>query len=170
MIIVKRKIQEQIEMIKNPILYYAFQWEGHAIERHVLTDTQLFRALWTKPKPKYADDIVKVTRFVDKESALHFIADTLSKNIDNIAKWLLSDIRKDLVVTATFDEVTGDALVKNTNWQKTIPMHSTLVVLRKNYKVLSRSFVIVTAYPDSTLEDVDVIYDAMDEYISKKNQ
>ena len=130
----------------------------------------MFYALWKKAKPKYDDDIVQVLRFKSKELAISFIVKTLSQNVDEIVNWQLSDIQQDLVVTASYNEATGDTLVKNTDWTKPIPMHKVLVVLRKNFRVLSRSFVIVTAYPDSTMEDVDVIYDALDAYAAQKAQ
>lgn len=164
----KEKIQEQINDIKDPLLFMAYQSEGHAIERHVLSDDELRRALWVKPRPKDIDDVVMVTRFQSKEKALQIIANTLQNNIDAIEKWLLSDTEKELTTSFVFDEPTGDGLVKNSDWTKPIPVHSVKVIIRKNFKLIGRSFVIVTAYPARSQSDVDTIYDAIDEFIAKK--
>ena len=168
--LLKNKVEQQIRDIRDPILFLAYQSEGHAIDRHVLNDDQLRRALWVKPRPKDNDDIVMVTRFQSKEKALEIIADTLQANVDEIVNWLSCDSEQDLAVMATYAEPTGDGLVKNTDWTKPIPVHAAMVVLRKNFRLVSRSFVIVTAYPLRSFNDVDAIYDAIDAFISKKNQ
>lgn len=169
-IMLRKKIQQQINDIRDELLFFAYQNEGHAIEKHVLSDDELRRALWVKPRPKYDDDIVMVTRFSSKSRALNIIADTLQENIDAIEKWLLTDSEADLAVTATFEDATGDGLAKNTNWTKTIPVHAAMVVLRKNFALISRSFIVVTAYPIRNFDDNDIIYEAIDEFISKKNR
>ena len=166
----KNKIQQQINDIRDPLLFMAYQSEGHAIDRHVLTDDELRRALWVKPRPQSIDDIVMVTRFTSKEKALEIIADTLQQNANAIEEWLLSHSEEDLAVNAIFEDETGDGLVKNTNWAQTIPVHSARVIIRKNFKMIGRNFVVVTAYPLRSFDDVDVIYDAIDAFISKKNQ
>ena len=166
----KKKLEEQINDIRDPLLFLAYQSEGHAIDRHVLSDDELRRALWVKPKPKDIDDIVMVTRFHSKEKALEIIANTLLNNIDAIEKWLRSDSEDDLAVSHIYSEQTGDGLVKNTDWTKTIPVHAAMVVIRKNFKLVGRSFVVVTSYPLRSFDDVDAIYEAIDEFINKKNQ
>ena len=164
----KKKLEQQINDIRDPLLFMAYQSEGHAINRHVLTNDELRRALWIKPKPKDKDDIVMVTRFQSKEKALEIIANTLLKNSDVIEKWLLSDNEGDLAVSATYRDATGDGLVKNTDWTKVIPVHSAMVVIRKNFTVIGRSFVVVTAYPLRSFDDIDAIYEAIDDYVNKK--
>ena len=164
----KKKIQQQINDIRDPLLFMAYQNEGHALDRHILDDEALRKALWVKPRPKDADDIVMVTRFQSKEQALGIIADTLQENIDAIEEWLLSNSEEDLAVSAIYNEPTGDGLVKNTDWTKTIPVHAAMVILRKNFKMIGRNFVIVTAYPLRSFDDVDAIYEAIDDFVSKK--
>ena len=165
----KEKILSQISDIRDPLLFTAIQIEGHALDKHLLSDDALRRALCHKEKPKYFDDIVKVTRFSSKEDALNLIADTLTRVVSDIEKWLLSDLESDLVIKEIFERETGDGLVKNTDWSQTIPMHAVTVVLRKNFRKIGRSFVVVTAYPSATLDDNDAIYDAMDAYAAQKN-
>ena len=164
----KMKIKQQIEDIRDPLLFQAYQSEGHAIEHHVLSDDELRRALWVRPMPKNIDDIDMVTRFKDKEHALNLIAETLLQNIDLIEKWLLTDTDNAYEATAAFEEATGDGLAKNTDWSKPIPVHGVRVILVKNSQIIGRSFVVVTAYPQRTFEDIDAIYDAIDDYISRK--
>lgn len=166
----KKKIKEQIESIRDPLLFTAFQFEGHAIEEHVLSDDKLRWKLWKKKAPVDNDDIVMVTRFFSKESALNLIANALLKNLDEIVKWLLSDTNRVFVATATFEEPTGDGLTKNTDWTKTIPVHDVRVIIKKDFRIISRSFSIITAYPQRSFEDVDVIYEAIDEYTSRKEK
>lgn len=166
----RRKIEQQIEDIRNPLLFLAYQCEGHAIDRHVLDDRQLLRAIYAKRKPQDVDDIVMVTRFKSKESALNLIADTLLHNIDAIEKWLLSSSENAYEATCTYTEATGDGLAKNTDWSKPIPVHGVRVVILKNFRLISRSFIVVTAYPQGTCDDIDAIYERIDDYISKKNK
>ena len=166
----KAKIVEQIEDIRNPMLFAALQVEGHALDRHLLSDNALRQALRLKGKPKYLDDIIKVTRFFDEGDALNLIADTLTTAISDIERWLLSDIEDDLTIKECFERATGDGLVKNTDWSQTISMHAVTVVLRKNFRKIGRSFVVVTAYPSASLDDNDVIYDAMDAYATQKQK
>ena len=166
----KQRLKEQINDIRDPLLYLAYQSEGHAIERHVLNDDELRRALWVRPMPKNIDEIDMVTRFRDKEQALNLIADTLLQNIDTIEKWLLTDTEDAYEATASFADPTGDGLAKRTDWSKTIPVHGVRVILAKNFQIVGRSFVVVTAYPQRTFEDIDAIYDAIDDYLAKKNQ
>ena len=165
----KKKILDQIEDIRDPMLFAALQIEGHALDRHLLSDDALRRALYLKKRPADFYDIVKVTRFSDKNTALNLIANTLTKSVSEIEKWLLSDIENDLTVQEYFLEETGDGLVKNTDWSQTIPMHAVTVVLRKNFRKIGRSFVVVTAYPSPTLDDNDIIFDALEAYAAKKN-
>lgn len=166
----KQKIQQQINDIRDDVMFDAYhKYDGHAIDRHVMNNDELRKALWAKPRPVNIDDIVMVTRFESKAKALEIIAETLQMNIDSIEKWLLSNSEEDLVATATYEEATGDGYAKNTDWSKTIPVHSVRVVIRKNFKLISRSFVIVTAYPTRSFDDVDAIYDAIDDFISRKN-
>lgn len=137
--------------------------------KHILTDDEMRKALWEKPRPVDIDDIVMVTRFLSEDNAIQLIADTLSANISDIESWLLSDTDKDYVAYATFDHITGDGLVKNTDWTKPIPVHGVHVIIRKDFKDIYKSFNIVTAYPIRTMYDVDDIYDAIEEYINRKS-
>ena len=163
------KIKQQINDLRDPMLFMAYHHEGHAIERHILSDDELRRSLWVKPRPNSVDDIVMVTRFQSKEKALEIIAETLDANVNEIAKWLLCDSKEDFEATAVFNESTGDGLAKNTDWTNTIPVHGARVILRKNFKIIGRSFVVVTAYPFGAVDDIDSIYAAIDDFVSKKN-
>ena len=167
--LLNEKIKGQIEDIRNPMLFKAFQSEGHALERHLLTQQELVWALWKRRAPNF-DEILKVTRFFDEESALNFIADALEHNFSTIEKWMMSDIESDLIIHQAFKKPVGDGIAKNTDWTKPIPMHSLTIVLRKNFKIMSRCFVVVTAYPDATMDDNDIIYDAMDAYLAGKGK
>lgn len=164
----KSKIVSQIEDIRDSVLFGVLHCKGHALFKHVLSFEELQNALRWKRRAQDVDDIVMVTRFFDEDSARNLIADTLLLNIEGIEKWLLSSIDNDYVATATFDSPTGDGLAKNTDFTKTIPVHGVTVVLRKDFSFVGQSFFVVTAYPMRTLDDVDVIYEVIDEYIARK--
>lgn len=169
-----QRILGQISEVRDPILFKAFHQEhsrdgGHALDRHLLSQQELVKALRKRRKPNF-DEILKVTRFFDEISALNFIADALEHNLSDIEKWLLSSIESDLVIHQAFKRPVGDGIAKNMDWTKPIPMHSLTVVLRKNSRLVGRSFVVVTAYPDATMDDNDVIYDAIDEYLAGKGK
>lgn len=164
----KEKILSQIEDVKNKTLFDALHCKGHALDKHILTDEELRQALWMKPRPVDVDDIVMVTRFCNEEIAREAIAIALQKNIKEIEKWLLSSAEADYVATATFEDAIGDGLAKNADWNKTIPIHGIRVVIRKDFSCICNSFVVVTAYPCRTLDDVDVIYEAIDDFLAKK--
>ena len=165
----KEKINSQIKDIRNIVLFKALHYKGHALEKHVLTDEQLFGVLAKKRRPIDPDDIIMVTRFNDAETAVNLIADTLLKNINEIEHWLLTDTDCDYVAYAFFDFATGDGLAKNTDCSHTIPVHGMCVVVRKDYSCICNSFVVVTAYPVSSPDDTDIVYECIDEYISRKD-
>lgn len=165
----KTTLLEEIDDIRDSTLFKALYFKGHALTKHVLTDEQLRQAIKMAPRPYNEDDIVMVTRFFDEESARRLIADALEKSIEEVEKWILSDTDRDYVAMVTFNEPTGDGLVKHTDWTKPIPVHGVCVVIRKDSSNICNHFGIVTAYPIRVFEDVDTIYDAIDEYISKKN-
>lgn len=166
----RKKLEQQINDIRDPLLFKVIQHEGHALDRHLMSDEKLKRALWAMRKPKDCDDIVMETRFFSESQALNAIADSLQQNIDIIEKWLLSECFGRLEVTGNFTEATGDGLVKNTDWSKPILVHAVRVILEKNSCSVLRSFIVVTAYPIRCFDDNDAIYEAIDDFISKKNR
>lgn len=164
----KEKIRSQINDIRDKTLFNALHFKGHALHRHILSNEELQCALNRKRHPIDIDDIVMVTRFFNEDHAIQLIADTLQNNSNEIEKWLLSDTECDYVAYAFFDDATGEGLAKNTGIDNIIQVHGTCVVIRKDFSSICKSFVIVTAYPTRTPDDVDVIYEAIDEYISRK--
>ena len=165
----KEKIISQINDIRDKTLFSAFHYKGHALHKHILSDEDLLKALWEKPRPIDVDDIVMVTRFFDEDNAIKLIADTLLQNVNEIEKWLLTDSDCDYAAYAFFDFATGDGLAKNTDWNNTIQVHGMCVVIRKDFSSVCKSFGVVTAYPTRTPDDVDGIYELIDEYIGRKD-
>lgn len=165
----KTTLLEEIEDIRDRTMFNAFYFKGHALKRHILTDEQLRQAIWDAPRPYDECDIVMVTRFFDETIARNLIADTLTQNIDEIEKWIISDSDENYAAIATFDKPTGDGLVKNTDWSKPIQVHGVCVVVRKDSSNICNHFGILTAYPIRVMEDVDEIYEAIDKYIEKKS-
>jgi hypothetical protein len=165
----KEKIREAIIEIRDPMLFKALHWKGHMCERHILTNEEMRETIKRRTALPDEDDILMVTRFNNLEEALELTAQTLENNIDNIVEWIKSDIEDTMVFTTTFSDPTGDGLVKNADWTNFIPVHGVNVVLTRKSCMIGQPFVITTSYPVRVFEDIDNIYDAIDEYAERKN-
>ena len=165
----KKKIREQISDIRNPILFKALHWKGHMHERHLLTNEEMREVIKRRAPLENEDDIVMVTRFNSFEEALELTAQTLEENVEKIAEWLMDDCSEIMEFTSRFPYPTGDGLIKNADWTNFVPVHGVNVVLCKGSCIPGQSFVVTTSYPIRTFEDIDNIYDAIDDYTEKRN-
>ena len=140
---------------------------GHCLTEHILDLKDLQTKLWNMPKPTADEPIVAASRFLSKEIALKTISETLLKNVDEIINWRKKLLLPELVVIADFEEAIGDAIVKDADRGKPIPMHRCRIVLY-NGDLFGQPFYIKTAYPSRTPDDIDACYDAMEEWEEKK--
>ena len=102
---------------------------GHCLTEHILDLKDLQTKLWNMPKPTADEPIVAASRFLSKEIALKTISETLLKNVDEIINWRKKLLLPELVVIADFKEAIGDAIVKDADRDKPIPMHRCRIVL-----------------------------------------
>lgn len=140
---------------------------GHCLTEHILDLKDLQTKLWNMPKPTADEPIVAALRFLSKEIALKTISETLLKNVDEIINWRKKLLLPELVVIADFEEAIGDAIVKDADRGKPIPMHRCRIVLYNGDR-FGQPFYIKTAYPSRTPDDIDACYDAMEEWEEKK--
>lgn len=160
----KNRIMQEIEDIRDPILFNALHWRGHALQRHLLSNEEMRERIKERPPVKEDDEIIMITRFFALKEALDLTAKTLEENIEKITEWVNADCENELQVISSFSFITGDGLVKNADWNRFLPVHGVCVVLNRRYDAFGRSFVIKTSYPIRVHEDIDDICDAIDEW------
>lgn len=162
-------IEREIEEILDKDLFLAYhEAKGHCLTEHCIDTKTLKQRLWDMPKPKFSDDIVAATRFFDENSALIAIHDTLINHISDIIKWRKMLDYPYLEITHEFTTPIGEGLCKNTD-KSLIPMHCIRVILINNDKN-GRAFYIKTAYPTYSMDDIDIIYEKMDDFENKRKR
>lgn len=160
-------IEREIEEILDENLFLTYhEHKGHCLTEHLLSDKDLRQKLWNMPKPADENDIVMATRFYSREQALKAIYEALSAHVDEIREWRKNLLYPYLEISHTDTKPTGEGICKNTD-KNLIAVHGTRVILIANDNE-GRAFYIRTAYPVRTYDDVDVIYDAMDEWQERK--
>ena len=135
------QIKREINDVLFPELLMAYHGERH--ESHLFTRHMNVSLKELKNRLRRfqvgQDDIVKSSRFLTND---------------------LSEIAKQLH-TCLFPSPIGECIVKNAVWNETF-QESVLVVILVESDIPGRLFRILTAYPDATLDEIDIIYDAID--------
>lgn len=166
-----KRILQQINDLKDPVLFSALHWRGHALRNHILTDEEMREAIRNKKSSRSScGDIVMISRFFNEAEASELIIRVLENSLNALESWLLSDCDDYGVFEMSFDFPTGDGLVFNTNWKNFFTLHGVCVVLSKKRTMPGQSFIVKTAYPICSFEDVDPIYDAIDDFVSKRSR
>ncbi len=163
-------LEREIQEITDEKIFFAIhEAYGHCLAEHILTDKELSNKLYDMPKPKSYDDIVMATRFYSKESALNFIQSGMLREIDKVKQWRAKLMYPFLELSVTFKEPVGEGIIKNADHKKKVPVHGLRIILIVGDK-MGRAFYIKTAYPIRVFEDIDNIYDAIDEWQEKKKE
>lgn len=167
---VKEKIEEFIkEILDKERFNICHELYGHCLAEHLLELPELQTKLWDMPKATDRNPIVAATRFFSEECARSMICETLLENIDDIVQWRKNLYTNILTIEKEFENLTGEGIIKNADWNRLIPMHKLIIVLA-NGDSIGQPFYIKTAYPSRSFDDNDACYDAIDEFQAKKRR
>lgn len=159
------QIKREINDVLFPELLMAYHGERH--ESHLFTRHMDVSLKELKNRLRRfqvgQDDIVKSSRFLtnDLSEIAKQLHTCLEQNYAKIEDWHKSRRMGKLEISCVFPSPIGECIVKNTDWNETF-QESVLVVILVESDIPGRLFRILTAYPDATLDEIDVIYDAID--------
>jgi len=163
-------IKKEIQEITNKEIFMATHESfGHCLTEHLLNDKELRDKLYMMPRPRDEFDIVMATRFFSEEDALAKIQEGLEKSYKKIVNWRKDLMNPYLELQITFETPVGEGIVKNASFNKMLKVHGLRIILIAGDK-LGRSFYIKTAYPMRSINDIDEIYEAIDEWQMKKKR
>lgn len=164
-----KKLKMEIQDIVCPELFLAYHEDigGHTILRHVGVSVRELRNRVGAVKKYNKDEIISFSRFSgDISTVLSLIAYCLFNNLGKIEDWIGKDSFLELI--HEFPEAIGDAMVMGTDWRNLYSASCIRVILGPS-KYKDRLFRIITAYPTFSLDETDLVWDAMDVWQASKN-
>lgn len=159
---------EEVEVLELLLAYHGERQTSHMFTRHMhVSLSELKNRL--KHIHVDQDEIVKASRFLsnDLSEIASLLHTCLDKNYSRIEKWNRSGRIGKLDISYIFPSPIGECIAMNTNWKHTFK-ESELVIVLGESNLSGRIFQILTAYPEATPEEVDLIYDAIDEWFLTK--
>nr|WP_303181814.1 RNase A-like domain-containing protein [Lachnoclostridium phocaeense] len=160
------QLMREIEDVAIPELLLAYHGERqHMLTRHM--DVSLIE-LRNRLRHIHVekDEIMKASRFLSNSLAevCTYVHTCLLQNQAKVEKWMRTGRLGKLDISCTFDHPVGECIALNTNWKDTF-QESQLVVVLGESDIPGRIFQILTAYPEATPDEIDLIYDAMDQWL-----
>lgn len=160
--------REITEILDATIFKASHELKGHSLFEHTKSDKDLIRKLsGMRRGSEY--DIVLASRFFDERQARQSIYDLLLQSEETIVKWRKTLDNPVLEIYGEFENPVGEGIAKNTDYETKFLLHGLRIILVAGDSI-GRAFYIKTAYPVNNIDDSDVIYDAMDEWIEKNKK
>lgn len=160
----KKSTLKWFESISTPDFFKCNNQYSHLFDRHLSTVTDIY----LKTRLKYAEDeegnIVSRTRFKDGETKIiERIIECIKENLEEIDKFANTNSDGKLNLVKDYTEPIGEGFVKNAN-PDTLFQTSRLEVVMIKTEKYDIPFKIITAFPTFSIDEVDDVWDAIDEW------
>ncbi len=158
---ITKQLQQEIEEIRDKALFYTYH-SSSLSEQHIFVDSNALRQK-LRLLPNYnSNEMCMYSRFYGHtDDVLPLIQTCVQENLQYLEKW--NPRNTALVLHTDFPEPIGTGIVKDTDWNTLFSMSRIRVILGKS-KISERTFRIVTAYPVPNIEEMNEIWDAMDDF------
>ena len=157
---ITKQLQQEIEEIQDKVLF-SIHHSSNLSEQHIFADTNALRQN-LRLLPVYGDEMCMFSHFFGgSDDVLPLIQTCVQRNLQYLEKW--NPRNTALVLHTDFPEPIGTGIVKDTDWNTLFSMSRIRVILGKS-KISERTFRIVTAYPVPNIEEMNEIWDAMDDF------
>ena len=140
----------------------------HIYSRHIdISDMQMKDRL--RHIPFQRDEIIASSRFHDECAAIMATCACLRLHENELLEYLASDRQEMFHMSRDFKYTIGESFVKETNWEQMFPMSRVIVVVAKT-EDKQNPLKIITAYPIFTMDEVDGVWDAIDDWLKKREK
>lgn len=150
----------ELDEILEKELFHAYN-SSHMEERHIfINDNEMRHRL--KKMDSVDGDICMVSKFdCNTEQILPVIHSCISKNLKELQKW--NPNREFLLLHLDQPEPIGHGFVKGTDLRNSFFMSRIRVILAES-DIKGRLFSVITAYPVPNLDEIDDIWDNIDQF------
>lgn len=159
-----KQLLRELEEIKVVELYRAYHESIHMERHHVYaTDNSLCKRLAKFPiNPEEPLICSKFT--IPMQEIVDAIYECIKKNLKDLEKW--DPYKEDRILNLSLGKVIGYGYVQRTDTTHPFQMSAIRVILAAPKKK-GRYFAVKTAYPVPDMDEIDIIWDAKDEYEDK---
>lgn len=162
----KRKLRRWLNSINTANGFRKENRHTHIYSRHIgISDMQMQDRL--RHIPFQRDEIIASSRFYNECTAIMATCACLWLHENELLEYLANDRQEMLHISRDFKCTIGESFVKETNWEQIFPMSRVIVVVAKT-EDKHNPLKIITAYPIFTMDEVDTVWDAIDDWLAKK--
>ena len=149
-------------------LFKFYNSNSHLFSRHManISDEELKARL--RKIQNVSDDLIPYSRFYGSEDeVIGLVLECIGENLEEIDAFFNDNAKAELEIIKDYNHSVGEGYVKNTSWDEKFQMNRVLVVLVKTESI-NNPFAIKTAYPAFATDQVDAIWEAIDEWIASR--
>lgn len=166
--VLKQQLIRELDEISMPELFQAYNPENHIFSRHYHVSEKEMKARIRKAPMPEPGSMLLISRFTGtREEIITLVICVLRQNLDEIIEEFTRNPYGLIEICGSFERPIGEGIAKGTDWNRLFSMSNLRLVIKAS-DIRGRLFQIVTGYPELSLDETDIVYDAMEEWTASR--